>query len=67
MDDIAYWRDYFSATHPVLGDLEQVVWDLYGGGPQPQYMVIDRDMTIRHKDDRRNALTYVEPIVISYL
>ena len=68
MDDITYWRDLFSATHPVLGDLDQAVWDQYNAGMgQPQYIVFDRDLTVRYKNNDRNALPAVEPIALSYL
>jgi len=68
MDDIAYWRDYFDATHPILGDLEQEVWAQYSEGMgQPQYIVFDRDLTIQYKNRMPDALPMVETEALSYL
>ena len=69
MEEIAYWRDeLFGATHPVLGDLEQEVWDQYSSGfGQPQYIVFDRDLTVRYKNRMPDALPDVETAALSYL
>lgn len=68
MADIALWRDTFGATHPVLGDFDEEVWNLYRDGmPQPQYIVFDRDLTVQYKNDRMNALDATMPVALSYL
>ena len=69
MEDVAYWRDeLFESTHPVLGDLEQTVWDQYNSGPgQPQYIVFDRDLTVRYTNRMPGALPDVETAALSYL
>ncbi len=69
VSDIAEgWRDRFDLTHPVLGDFDQAVWDQYHGGRhQPQYIVFDRDLIVRDKDDRLGALDVIKPVALSYL
>ena len=67
--DIAVgWRDEHGLTHPVLGDFDQAVWDQYHGGmAQPQYIVFDRDLIVRDKNDRLGALDVIKPVALSYL
>ncbi len=66
--EITLWRDTFGMTHPVLGDFDQEVWNMYREGmPQPQYIVFDRELTVQYKNDRINALEATKPIALSYL
>jgi len=48
--DLTTWVTTFGATHPVLDDSAETVYNQYrGGAGRPWYVVFDRDMTIVFK------------------
>lgn len=47
--------DAFGITHPVGGDYDEAVWDLYAlQAGRPQYIVIDRRFDVVHIGRDRN-------------
>jgi len=43
------WHNDFGLSFPVLDDVAQVLWAVYGEGSWPLNIIIDRNMTIRYK------------------
>ena len=66
-DDLRAWADAFGVAHRVLADSGEAVWDQYGGGGRPAYVVFDRELNVHWKDDGGAAVPLVEGALLGVL
>ena len=68
LSDLDLWAEEFGATHPLLSDIDREVWDQYAGpGGRPQYIVLDRDMTIMFKGAGISDHSAADAVVLDLL
>jgi len=58
----AEWAADYSLTFPVLDDNSWKLWDIYGEIHIPLNIILDRNMTIRHKESGYNETTIANTI-----
>ena len=51
LEMLTEWKNMFDMETILLADMEQEMWNaLRGNSGRPQYLVIDRDLRIVHRD-----------------
>ena len=66
-DDLDAWSDAFGLTHPVYADSGEAVWDQYGGGGRPAFVVFDRDLNVHWRGEGGAAVDAVEGALLEVL
>jgi peroxiredoxin len=66
-DDCKEWADFYEISFPILADIDEEVWGMYGESNEiPLNIVIDRDFIVRYKAPGYND-TSIRQIVESLL